>query len=156
MFFINALFNFGKTVLLTNDTDDNTIFYTNTNCQIVPGKKSRKMYLAICYELHVSQPGRISGYFIKFREWGQSLSIREWFRHWAKRRSSTARSLTDNLLVFNHHTNGLYKKKGRQLNALKCHHISQDVSTAVFKAFILSNFWLPSNMAPLSIYFIFI
>ena len=39
-------------------------------------------------------------------------------------------------------TNDLYKKTGRQVNALKrlCHHISQDVRMAVFRAFILKNF----------------
>ena len=48
----------------------------------------------------------------------------------------------DNRLVFNHHTNELCKKTGRQVKALKrlCHHISQDVRMAVFRAFILSNF----------------
>ena len=48
----------------------------------------------------------------------------------------------DNRPVFNHHTTELCKKTGRQVNALRrlCHHISQDVRMAVFRAFILSNF----------------
>ena len=48
----------------------------------------------------------------------------------------------DNRLVFNHYTNVLCKKTGRQVDAPKrlCHHISQEVRMAVFRAFILSNF----------------
>ena len=48
----------------------------------------------------------------------------------------------DNWLVFNHHTNQLCIKTGRQIYALKqlCRHIRQDVRMAVFRAFILSNF----------------
>ena len=48
----------------------------------------------------------------------------------------------DNQLVLNHHTYELCENTGRQVNALKrlCHHISQDVRMAVFRAFILNNF----------------
>ena len=101
------------------------------------------MHLVLRYKLHESQSGQISGYFIKLREWGQSLSLRKWLLHWAKRRSMTLpRVRLENRLVFNHHTNKLCKKTGRQVNALKrlCQHISQDVRMAVFRAFILSNF----------------
>ena len=59
----------------------------------------------------------------------------------------------DNRLVFNHNTDELGKKTGRQVNVLKrlYHHISQDVRMTVFRAFILSEQLSvsPSNMAPL-------
>ena len=61
--FINDLFYFVKTVLLTNYADDNTNSNTNEknlNCQIIPGKRNRKMYLVVCYKLHDSQPRQIS------------------------------------------------------------------------------------------------
>ena len=66
--FVNDLFYFVKNVLLTNYADDNTLSYAKINLQITPGRGSRKMHLVVCYKLHESQSGQISGYFIQLRE----------------------------------------------------------------------------------------
>ena len=92
--FGDDLFHFVKNVLLTNYADDNTLSYAKINLQITPGRGSRQMHLVVCYKLHESQSGQISGYFIKLRERGQSLSLRKWLLHCAKRRCNTAGSET--------------------------------------------------------------
>ena len=67
--FVNDLFYFVKTVLLTNYADDNTLSYANINFQTVKLRLEWKAEKCIwCYKLHQSQSGQISGYFIKLRE----------------------------------------------------------------------------------------
>ena len=119
--FVNDLFYFVKTVLLTYYAYDNTLSYAKRNLQVVKlhlEREAEKCIWWFAINCMKANPDKFQAILLNCESGGSHC------------------------LHVNHHTNELCKKTGRQVNALKrlCHHISQDVRMPVFRAFILINF----------------
>ena len=143
--FVNDLFYFVKTVLLTNYADDNTLYNANINFQIVKlhlEREAEKCIWWFAINCMKANPDKFQAILLNCESEGSHCLYVNGCSIEPSEEVTLSGVRLDNRLVFNHHTNELCKKTGRQVNALKrlCHHISQDVRMAVFRAFILSNF----------------
>ena len=143
--FVNDLFNFVETVLLTNYADDNTLSYANINFQIFKlhlEREAEKCIWWLAINCMKANPDKFQAILLNCESEGSHCLYVNGCSIEPSKEVALLGVRLDNRLVFNHNTNELCKKTDRQVNALKrlCHYISHDVRMAVFRAFIMSNF----------------
>ena len=126
--FVNDLFYFVKTVLLTNYADDNTLSYANIIFQIIKlhlEREAEKCIWWFAINCMKANPDKFQAIFLNCESEGSHCLYVNGCSIEQSKEVILLGVRLDNRLVFNHHINESCKKTGRQVNALKrlCHHI---------------------------------